>query len=53
MELECQLELARAYGILTSDQWRRLSDEVSLVRRMIWSLRAKILAAPDQTNNRN
>lgn len=53
MELECQLELAKAYGLLSAEQWDHLTNEASLVRRMIWALRAKVLATIETADNRN
>jgi four helix bundle protein len=53
MELECQLELAKAYGIISLERWEEISIDISLVRRMLWALRARVLAAPEATDNRN
>lgn len=47
MELETQLELLKSYGILSPDRASALIAEVSTVRRMIWGLRAKLLASAD------
>ncbi len=43
-ELECQLELARDYGIMPTPDWNELSTEVINVRRMLWGLRIKVQA---------
>jgi len=53
MELESQLELAKAYGIISPQDLTALTVEVSTVRRMLWGLRARVLAAPQQTENGN
>lgn len=53
MELETQLELAKSYGILSIERLQVLTDEVVGVRRMIWGLRRKVLAADEITENRN
>jgi four helix bundle protein len=42
-ELECQLELAKDYGVLNLDHWQRLTKEAVDVRRMLCGLRAKVL----------
>jgi four helix bundle protein len=42
-ELECQLELAKDYGVLNLDHWKRLTKEAVDVRRMLCGLRAKVL----------
>ena len=42
-ELEYQLRLARDYGIMSSDAWRRLADADIDVRRMLCGLRRKVL----------
>ena len=47
MELESQLELAKAYGIISPEASLQLAAEVSTVRRMIWGLRTKVLASSD------
>ena len=41
-ELEEQLELAKDYGILKGDMWRRLGNETISVRRQTYSLRTKV-----------
>ena len=43
-ELEAQLELARNYGVLDAKDWRRLSEGVVSVRRMLVVLRRRVLA---------
>lgn len=45
-ELEEQLELAKDYGILHVDLWKRLSDETIALRRQTYSLRTKVRAEP-------
>ena len=42
-ELECQLELAKDYGVLKPHDWQRLTREAVDVRRMLCGLRAKVL----------
>lgn len=49
-ELECQLELARDYGILSHPEWQSLSVDTIDVRRMLYGLRAKVLAPIPSTN---
>jgi four helix bundle protein len=44
-ELECQLELARDYGVLDHRDWQTLTTEAVDVRRMLCGLRARVLAA--------
>ena len=44
MELECQLALARDYGIIATETFSELNDLVIRIRRMLWSLRRKVLA---------
>lgn len=44
-ELECQLELARDYGVLEHCQWQTLTTEAVDVRRMLCGLRAKVLGS--------
>jgi four helix bundle protein len=46
-EVEGGLLLARDYGIMDPDQWRRLARQTVEVRRMVYGLRTKVLA--DQT----
>jgi four helix bundle protein len=45
-ELEYHLLLARDYGILASDSWNAHSSEANQLRRMLYALRARVLAAP-------
>ncbi len=45
MELESQLELARDYGIVAPEAWAALTVDVVRVRKMVWTLRRKVLAA--------
>jgi four helix bundle protein len=47
-ELECQLELAKDYGVLGDHHWQTLTKETVDVRRMLCGLRAKVLAANPQ-----
>jgi hypothetical protein len=51
-EVEAQLELARAYGLVTSDSLRTMIDEVTSIRRQLHSLRIRVLNAvkPEATN---
>jgi four helix bundle protein len=42
-ELEAQLELAKDYGVLGLERWKLLTAHVIDVRRMLCSLRAKVL----------
>jgi four helix bundle protein len=42
-ELECQLELAKDYGVLKPYLWQRLTREAVDVRRMLCGFRAKVL----------
>lgn len=50
MELEYQLSLARDYGVLRHRAWQRLAEETIDVRRMLFGLRAKVLASvPDSS----
>ena len=44
-ELECQLELAKDYGVLNEHHWQTLTKKTIDVRRMLCGLRAKVLAA--------
>jgi len=44
-ELESQLLLARDYGVLLYRTWEELSGETTDARRMLFGLRAKILAS--------
>jgi four helix bundle protein len=41
-ELECQLELARDYGIVSSARWKSLNNQVIDCRRMLCGLRNRI-----------
>ena len=43
MELEAELELARAYGALPNASWKRLSPETIDTRRMLIGLRKTVL----------
>jgi four helix bundle protein len=43
-EVESQLELGKDYGTLAHRDWQRLAREVIDVRRMLFGLRAKVLA---------
>jgi len=45
MELEYQLSLARDYGVLRHRAWQPLTAETIDVRRMLFGLRAKVLAS--------
>jgi four helix bundle protein len=42
-ELECQLELAKDYGVLKRHHWQRVTREVVDVRRMLCGLRRRVL----------
>lgn len=44
-ELECQLELAKDYGVIALEEWQSLSTEVIDVRRMLWGLRVRVRAS--------
>lgn len=44
-ELEYQLDLARDYEVLSESDWQSLSVQTTDVRRMLWGLRAKVLAS--------
>src|SRR5688500_11696940 len=44
-ELECQLELAKDYGILGNREYQSLSLEAVDIRRMLCGLRTKVLGA--------
>ena len=44
-ETEYQLMLARDYSVMTTADWKFLSEETISVRRMLYSLRKKILDA--------
>ena len=46
-ETEYWLLLARDHGILREQTWQYLTDEVTDVRRMLYGLRTKVLAAED------
>lgn len=49
-ELESQLSLARDYGVLRHREWERLDKETVDVRKMLFGLRAKVLApTPDDS----
>ena len=45
LELECQLELAKDYGVLAERAWRSLTADTVEVRRMVCGLRRAILNA--------
>ena len=47
MELESQVELAKGYRIISPEASDALIAEISTVRKMIWGLRAKLLASAD------
>ncbi len=51
MELESQLDLARAYGIISAEKWSALIGDTATVRRMIWGLRARVLTSADSPDN--
>jgi four helix bundle protein len=42
-ELECELELARDYGVLEHREWQTLTAKTVEVRRMLCGLRARVL----------
>lgn len=42
-EVECQLELAKGYGVLGHQAWQRLTIEAVEIRRMLCGLRKKVL----------
>ena len=42
-ELECELELAKDYGVLKPPRWQRLTKEAVDVRRMLCGLRRRVL----------
>ncbi len=44
-ELEGQLELAHAYGIIASRRWQLLSSETIGTRKMLFNLRRRVLQA--------
>lgn len=48
-ELECQLELAKDYGALTTLDYQPLAAEVVHLRRMLCAFRAKVLTAAAST----
>lgn len=51
-ELEGQLDLSRDYGVLSRSDWEALQAQAIDVRRMLWGLRAKVLASiPGQFSN--
>ncbi len=45
MELESQLSLAKDYRVLTHQAWEQLTGETVDARRMLFGLRAKVLAS--------
>jgi four helix bundle protein len=45
MELEYQLRLASDYGVLGADEGKALDGEVVDIRRMLYGLKKKVLAA--------
>ena len=46
-ELEAAGELARSYGILRHHEWQELTDAVVAERRMVFTLRNRVLGHPD------
>lgn len=42
-ELESQLELARDYGLITTQQWEPLAESVVRIRKMSFTFRKKVL----------
>ena len=42
-ELESQVELARTYGVLRHHEWQELTDSVVSLRRMLCTLRKRVL----------
>jgi len=42
-ELEAQLEMGLAYGVVTDRDWRTHSARVRAIRKMTWGLRQKVL----------
>ena len=51
-ELECQLELAKDYGVLGYSEYRTLAAEAVDIRRMLCGLRTKVLAARQQSSGK-
>ena len=47
-ELECQLELAKDYGILGNREYQTLAKEAVDIRRMLCGFRTKVLSAGRQ-----
>jgi four helix bundle protein len=47
LELESQIELAKGYRIISPEESDALMAEVSTVRKMLWGLRARLLASAD------
>lgn len=45
MELESQLSLARDYRVLAQGEWEQLTGETVDARRMLFGLRARVLAS--------
>ena len=45
LELEAQLELAKDYGILGTEEWKVISHLVVDVRRMLCGLRSKVTSS--------
>jgi len=58
-EVEAQLELARAYGIVSGETLRTMANEIASIRRQLHSLRSRVLEAakphavkPETTNRK-
>jgi four helix bundle protein len=49
LELECQLELAKDYGILSQRHWQTLTADAVDIRRMLCGLRTKVLATKESS----
>lgn len=50
-ELECQLELAKDYGVLTHPQYQQLTTETVQIRRMICGYRSKLIVTANMGKN--
>ena len=45
MEMEYQLLLASDYSIMSKGNWRTLTDQTVIVRKMLYNLRKRVLEA--------
>ena len=50
-ETEYQIKLACDYGLITSEEWKPLTDHTVVIRKMLCKLRARVVADENEEGN--